>query len=123
MLKKLGKGDYETVIIASSIIRPAAHRYVRLFIRRFRGERYRRLTLGLEETLKETCGLLVYQEDLYRVLIEVAGFSAGQADEVRRLLGSLDREESLRLYRDKFFLGGEARGGAAGRRFRFSPRM
>jgi len=62
----------------------------------------------LEEILKETYGVIVYQEQVMAIAHRVAGFSLGQADILRRAMGKKKPEEMARL-RDKFVEGARAR--------------
>jgi DNA polymerase III alpha subunit len=110
LLQKMRAGDYERLVIASSIIRPAANRWIREFVRRLHGAPYRPLAPQLEKTLEETCGIMVYQEDVSRVVIDAAGFSAGDADQLRKILSKKDRELRLPDFRARFFRGGAQRG-------------
>ncbi len=110
LLKKMGRGDYEHLVIASSIIRPAANKYIREFVQRLRGGEYTALHPLLGETLRETLGIMVYQEDVARVAIKVAGFSPAEADALRKILSKKDRELRLDAYRERFFLGGAKQG-------------
>ncbi len=110
LLKKMQRGDYENLIIASSIIRPAANRYIREFVRRLHGAGYEPLHPLLAETLRETFGIMVYQEDVSRVAISLAGFSPGQADRLRKILSKKDRKLRLSAIRENFFAGGKNRG-------------
>jgi DNA polymerase III alpha subunit len=110
LLQKMRAGDYERLVIASSIIRPAANRWIREFVKRLHGAPYRPLTPRLERTLEETCGIMVYQEDVSRVVIDAAGFSAGEADQLRKILSKKDRELRLPDFRERFFRGGSERG-------------
>ena len=110
LLQKMQAGDYERLVIASSIIRPAANRWIREFVKRLHGAPYRPLTPRLAKTLEETCGIMVYQEDVSRVVIAAAGFSAGEADQLRKILSKKDRALRLPDFRERFFRGGAARG-------------
>jgi len=110
LLKKMQRGDYENLIIASSIIRPAANRYIREFVRRLHGAGYEPLHPLLAEILRETFGIMVYQEDVSRVAISLAGFSPGQADRLRKILSKKDRKLRLSVIRENFFTGGKSRG-------------
>jgi len=47
----------------------------------------------LEHLLKETLGVLVYQEQVMQIANEVAGYSLGEADLLRRAMGKKDQEE------------------------------
>ncbi len=103
--KKAGSGDFEQLVIQSSIIRPAANEFVREYVRRLHGGRWEPLHPALEEVLDETFGLMVYQEDVSKVAVALAGFSHSEADGLRKVLSKKDRELRLRDYRDKFYRG------------------
>jgi error-prone DNA polymerase len=113
LLTKMGRGDYPHLVIASSIIRPAANKYIRLFVKRLRGAPYEPLHPLVEGTLAETYGIMVYQEDVSRVAIDLAGFPIEDADRLRKILSKKDRELTLPDYRDRFIAGGRARGVSA----------
>jgi DNA polymerase III alpha subunit len=110
LLTKMGRGDYPHLVIASSIIRPAANKYIRLFVKRLRGAPYAPLHPLVQGTLAETYGIMVYQEDVSRVAIDLAGFPIEDADRLRKILSKKDRELTLPDYREKFFAGGRSRG-------------
>jgi len=71
--KKTRRGDYEHLVIHSSIIRPAANAYINEYVRRLRGEPYEPLHPVLGRVLSETYGIMVYQEDVTKVAMEMAG--------------------------------------------------
>jgi DNA polymerase-3 subunit alpha/error-prone DNA polymerase len=53
---------------------------------------------------------MVYQEDVSRAAVSMAGFSHAEADGLRKVLSKKDREHKLRDYRDRFFTGAASRG-------------
>jgi error-prone DNA polymerase len=110
LLIKMRNGDFEHLITASSIIRPAANAYIREYVDRLHGKNYRRLHPRFEETLKETYGIMVYQEDVSRVAIAVSGFSPTEADRLRKVLSKKRGRIRLPDFRERFFQGGEGRG-------------
>ncbi len=110
LLKKMGTGDYEHLVIASSIIRPAANRYINEFVRRLHGGRCMALHPAVEKTLRETYGIMVYQEDVSRIAIALCGFSPSEADRLRKILSKKDRETRMDEIQDLFFKKGEERG-------------
>jgi error-prone DNA polymerase len=110
LLTKMQKGDYENLVIASSIIRPAANQYIRTFVKRLHGAPYRPLHPLIENTLAETFGVMVYQEDVSRVAIDLAGFPIEEADRLRKILSKKDRALKLPDFRERFFRGARARG-------------
>lgn len=109
LLKKMGRAGFEELVAASSLIRPAANRYVNLYVRRLRGERWKPLDPDLEAVLRETLGILIYQEDVSRVAVAVAGFTPAEADQLRRVLAKKHRDKALADFRERFFHGGRAR--------------
>lgn len=59
---------------------------------------------SLEPILKETYGVIVYQEQLLKILVTYAGFSPAEADIFRRLI-SKKKSEEMKDYEEKFRLG------------------
>ncbi len=107
--QKAGSGDYEQIVIQSSIIRPAANEFVREYVRRLHGGCWQPLHPLLADVLDETFGLMVYQEDVSRVAVHLAGLSHARADGLRKVMSKKDKEHKLADYRDEFFRGCLAR--------------
>jgi len=107
--QKAGSGDFEQLVIQSSIIRPAANEFVREYVRRLHGGTWEPLHPALERVLDETFGLMVYQEDVSRVAVALGGFSHSDADGLRKVLSKKDRELRLRDYRENFYKGCQER--------------
>lgn len=103
LLKMAVQGDYNHLIALSSIIRPAANRYILEYVRRLRGGSWKPLHPAVEEILAETYGVMVYQEDIACVAMTVAGFSEAEADIFRKILTGRSRasvfEQQERFYR------------------------
>ncbi|WP_319417247.1 PHP domain-containing protein [Marispirochaeta aestuarii] len=110
LLKKMRCGDYPHLVIASSIIRPAANRYINAFLRRLRGAVHDSLHPAVDEVLAETRGIMVYQEDVARVAIAVCGYSPAEADSLRKVLSKKDRSLRLPAFREEFIRRGRSRG-------------
>ena len=106
LLRRMGRGDYEHLIMAGSIIRPAANRLTRLFLKRLRGAPYRCLSPALQHSY----GVMVYQEDLARVTAEAAGFAPAATERLRRVLAGSNGQAELEHFRRMFFTGGARRG-------------
>jgi error-prone DNA polymerase len=76
---------------------------------------YVRRRNGLEEwdydhpllagALEKTLGVPLFQEQLMQIAVDVAGFSAADADELRRAMGAKRSEEKMERLRDRFFAG------------------
>ncbi len=103
--QKAGSGDFEQLVLQSSIIRPAANEFVREYVRRLHGGEWTPLHPELEGILDETFGLMVYQEDVSKVAVHMAGFSHAKADGLRKILSKKDRERQLADYKRSFFQG------------------
>ena len=110
LLSKMQTGDYENLVIASSIIRPAANKWIREFVRRLHGGDYDPLHPLLDETLKETYGIMVYQEDVTKVAMRLAGFNADEGNELRKVMSKKHKEAKLRDYCQKFVSGARRNG-------------
>lgn len=104
-LRKMQPREFEHVIAAISLYRPGPMEYIDDYIDRLHGEKkveYRHPSL--EPILKETYGIIIYQEEIIRILTDVAGYTASEADLVRRAVGK-KKEKALRKHRAKFVEG------------------
>jgi len=108
--RKCGTGDFERLVVHSSIIRPAANKFIREYVRRLRGGTYQPLHPVLEEILRETFGIMCFQEDVCKVAMALAGFDAVDGDGLRKILSKKRRTKKLAEYRERFFQGARARG-------------
>jgi len=108
--QKTGRGDFEHLVIHSSIIRPAANAYIREYIRRLKGGTYSILHPILKEVLAETYGIMVYQEDVVRVAMALAGFTFVEANQLQKIITKKDRHNKLKDFRQKFFSGAVQKG-------------
>ncbi len=109
LLRKMRMADFDHLIVATSIIRPAANDHIKEYVRRLRGGPYGSLHPAYDRVLKETFGIMVYQEDISRVAMAVAGMSPAVADRLRKLLSRKNRECFIGPYRRCFFKGGRRR--------------
>jgi error-prone DNA polymerase len=103
-------GDFDHLVIHSSIIRPAANKYIREYVRRLRGGAWEPLNPIMNEVLAETYGIMVYQEDVSRIAMAMAGFDAVDADLLRKILSKKRVGKKLEDYRERFYRGAAARG-------------
>jgi DNA polymerase-3 subunit alpha len=63
----------------------------------------------LEEALQDTYGIIVYQEQVMQVAVRLAGYSMGEADTLRKVMGKKIRAQ-VNAQRDKFVKGAVAQG-------------
>jgi len=108
--KKTRVGDFEHLVIHSSIIRPAANEFIREYIRRLHGESWDPIHPLLADVLEETYGIMVYQEDVSRVAVALAGFSHTEADGLRKVMSRKDRELKMYDYKERFTSGARKQG-------------
>jgi error-prone DNA polymerase len=108
--RKTGCGDFEHLVIHSSIIRPAANDYIDEYVRRLKGGAYKPLHPVLEALLKETYGIMVYQEDVSKAAMALAGFSSADADHLRKIISKKNKEEKIQHYKDRFYAGAKKKG-------------
>ncbi|MGP8217398.1 MAG: DNA polymerase III subunit alpha [Bacteroidia bacterium] len=96
LLKKLKCDNYLSLVAASSIIRPGVARsgMMREYIYRFHNPGgFTYLHPVMEEQLKETYGVMVYQEDVLKVVHHFAGLDLADADVLRRIMSGKGRRQ------------------------------
>jgi len=107
LLKKLRCDDYRTLVAASSIVRPGVARsgMMKEYIYRFHNPgKFRYLHPVMEEQLKETYGVMVYQEDVLKICHHFAGLDLSESDVIRRAMsGKYRSKKELQRIIDKFF--------------------
>ena len=110
LLGKLRCDNYLTLVAASSIIRPgvASSGMMKTYIERFHtvrnGGTYEAIHPVMDELMKETYGVMVYQEDVIRVAHYFAGLTLTEADVLRRgMSGKYRSREEFQGVRDRFF--------------------
>ena len=108
--QKAQVGDFEHIVIHSSIIRPAAHKLINEYVKRLHGEKWAPIHPKLDEVLSETFGIMVYQEDVMKVAVEMAGFSFEEASELRKALSKKHRHKKLKEFEEKFGAGASEQG-------------
>jgi error-prone DNA polymerase len=65
---------------------------------------------SLEPALAETLGVILYQEQVLQVAMALAGFSAGQAESLRRAMSRKRSQEAIAKLKDEFIAGALAQG-------------
>ncbi|MCD4692435.1 MAG: DNA polymerase III subunit alpha [Calditrichales bacterium] len=87
-LRKLKPSRIEDLIAMNALYRPGPMDMIDDFIdRKFERKKIEYLHPLLEPILKETYGVIVYQEQVMRIASDLAGFSLAQADLMRRAMG------------------------------------
>jgi error-prone DNA polymerase len=112
-LPRLKPRVFYDLVVEVALIRPgpiqggSVHPYIR---RRNGVEEWEHDHPLLKNALEKTLGVPLFQEQLMQVAVDVAGFSAADADELRRAMGSKRSEGKMERLRGRFFAGMAANG-------------
>lgn len=105
LARQLHIDRFEEIIAVGALYRPGPMEMIPSFIHRKHGREAIDIDHSLmEETLSETYGIMVYQEQVMQIASTLAGYSLGEGDVLRRAMGKKDREEMSRQ-REKFRKG------------------
>ena len=86
-IKELKPASLAEVSAMIALYRPGPMEHIETYIRAKHGEQARYPHPSLEEVLEETFGVIVYQDQVLRIVQIVAGYSLGEADIVRKAMG------------------------------------
>jgi DNA polymerase-3 subunit alpha len=87
-LRELKPNRFEDLIAMNALYRPGPMEYIPRFINRKHGKEKIQYDLPqMEKYLKDTYGITVYQEQVMLLSQQMAGFSGGQADSLRKAMG------------------------------------
>ena len=87
-LRELKPTEFDDIIAMGALYRPGPMQFIDSFIKRKHGEeKIVYLHPGMENSLKSTYGILVYQEQFMQISKEWSGFTGGQADTLRKAVG------------------------------------
>jgi error-prone DNA polymerase len=112
-LPRLRPRNFYDLVVEVALIRPgpiqggSVHPYIN---RRNGREPVTYLHPLLEPALRKTLGVPLFQEQLMQIAIDVAGFSAADADELRQAMGSKRSHERMSRLRQRFYDGMAGRG-------------
>ena len=91
VLKKLRPTNLEDIAAVNALYRPGPMEQIDTFIKRKHGQEVVKYPHPiLESILQSTYGVMVYQEQVMQVTSQMAGFTLGQADILRRAIGKKD---------------------------------
>jgi error-prone DNA polymerase len=113
MLPRLKPRCFADLVIATALIRPGplqgdmVHPYLR---RRLGQEPVTYLHPRLEPALAETLGVILFQEQVLKVARDLAGFTPGQGELLRRMLGSKRGQAKIDRLQTSFIQGAQANG-------------
>jgi len=105
LLKALRPDRFEDIVALIALYRPGPMNEIPHYIEgKHHPEKISYLHPLMKELTEDTYGVIVYQEQILQLLQRVAGYTAGQADEVRRAIGK--KKEDLMAKEEPRFLQG-----------------
>lgn len=111
-LRDLKASTFEDIIAMVALYRPGPMQFIDSFIRRKHGEEpITYLHPGLENALKNTYGIMIYQEQFMQISKEWCGFTGGQADTLRKAVGK-KKVDLMNKVKPEFIKGAIEVGGA-----------
>ena len=113
MLPRLKPETYYDLVIEVAIVRPGpiqgdmVHPYLR---RRSGLEKVEYPNKAIRQVLERTLGVPIFQEQVIKLAMVAAGFTAGEADRLRRAMAAWKKDGNLEPFREKLVTGMLARG-------------
>lgn len=109
-LRKLKPNSFNDLIVALALFRPGPMQNIDSFIKRKEGkEKVEYIVPALEPILKETYGIIVYQEQIMQIFRTIASYKMSEADLIRRAI-SKKKEKIILEEKEKFILRAEKNG-------------
>ena len=109
-LRELQPSCFEDLIAMNALYRPGPMDYIPQFIKRKHGVEPIVYDIPcMEEYLKDTYGITVYQEQVMLLSRQLAGFTRGESDTLRKAMGKKQKDKLDQL-KPKFIAGGQERG-------------
>jgi len=110
LARKVGVDSFDDLVALVALFRPGPMHMLPDYIKRKRGEvETKYATPELEPILKETHGVMLYQEQVMKIASELAGFAMSEADVLRKAMGKKNPKVMAR-YRKTFVKGAKANG-------------
>lgn len=113
MLPRLQPRTFYDLVIEVAIIRPGPIQggMIHPYLRRRQGfEAITYPSADMETALSRTLGVPIFQEQVMQIAMLAAGFSAGEADQLRRAMAAWKRKGGLEKFHDRLIQGMLARG-------------
>lgn len=111
-LRELEVDNFDLLVAANALYRPGTLHsgMAKEFIARKKGKRWKSIHPKIDEFTGETYGIVVYQEQVMRAMVSLAGMSWSEADKIRKIVGkSKGTAEFLKFEKD-FVKGCEKQG-------------
>ena len=106
---------FERIVAAVALYRPGPMDYIPAYVSGMRDpNKIKYLVSGLEEILSDTYGVIVYQEQVMRIVQKIAGYGLARADYVRKCMGKkklkemeMEKEVFIHGNKEAFEAGGD----------------
>jgi len=108
MLPRLKPRCYYDLVVEVALVRPGPIQgdMVHPYLKRRQGkEPIEAISPAVDAVLARTCGVPIFQEQVMQLAIVAAGFTPGEADELRRAMAAWRRKGTLARYQDKLRAG------------------
>jgi len=108
MLPRLRPRNFYDLVIEVSLVRPGPIQgdMVHPYLKRRQGrERIEKITPAVDEVLKRTCGVPIFQEQVMQLAVVAANFTPGEADQLRRAMAAWKRKGGLEPFEQKLLEG------------------
>ncbi len=110
LMLKLKPTTFSDLVASVALFRPGPMQNIDMFIARKKGmQKITYLDPALEPILKETYGIIIYQEQVMQILQTIGGYSYAEADNIRRAM-SKKKEEIIKADKEHFISSALKRG-------------
>ncbi len=113
MLPRLKPRQFYDLVVQVAIVRPGpiqgdmVHPYLK---RRHGEEKIEKISPAVDKVLQRTYGVPIFQEQVMQLAVVAAGFTPGEADQLRRAMAAWKRKGGLEPFEQKLILGMQERG-------------
>lgn len=107
LLMKMGVDNFEDLVASNALVRPGAMNTVGgMYVGRKKGELMTEYVHPIMQPfLKNTYGVVIYQEQVMQACVYLAGMSWAEADKIRKIIGKKKDVHEFDAYRDRFIQG------------------
>lgn len=99
--KQLKPTEFDDIIAMVALYRPGPMQFIETYVKRKHGKE--KVTYShptVEQALKNTYGVIVYQEQVMQLAVDMAGFTGGQADTLRKAMGKKIQELMIKMKKE-----------------------
>lgn len=107
LCKRMGINCFEDIVAALALIRPGAtdSGMTEDYIRRKHGAKWKHKNRIYENITKDTFGTVIYQEQVMKIIHEMAGLDYSMADKIRKVIGKKRNPKEFKRYKKSFIKG------------------